>query len=372
MCKLDPYVRLAALDNGETKCVIFVDSVERARKELSKFSSSILYSFPFISGFGAVVNVYTLDDLSRQPCVKAISSPTTVTTCAFPASDNTGAEKFFSRGNYGENVSVAVIDTGLKPHLDFMLPRKRVTFMDFVNGSGEPYDDNGHGTAVASILCGNGLVSGGVYRGIAPKANLISLKAIGKSGEGGAFSILEAMQWCYSNREKYGIKVVCMSFGSDPVEGTDPLAVGAEALWKSGITVVASAGNAGPENATIKSPGISPHIITVGGAEFSDGQIRVPDFSSRGPAGAYDKPDLIAPSVDIACCGVEKHYISLSGTSMAAPIVAGAAALILSENPNLTPDRIKELLMNNAAPVNEDIYSAGRGLLDLRFINEMI
>ncbi len=370
MCELDPYVRLSALDNGETKCVIFVDSVERARKELSKFSSSILYSFPFISGFGAVVNVYTLDDLSRQPCVKAISSHTTVTTCAFPATENTGAEELFSRGYYGGNISVAVIDTGVRPHLDFMIPRKRVEFADFVNGKAEPYDDNGHGTAVASILCGNGLVSGGVYRGIAPKANLISLKAIGKNGEGGAFSILEAMQWCYTNCEKYNIKVICMSFGSDPVEGTDPLAVGAEALYKRGITVVASAGNDGPESATIKSPGISPYIITVGGAEFSDGEIKVPDFSSRGPAGAYDKPDIIAPSVDIACCGTDKHYISLSGTSMAAPIVAGAAALILSANPEFTPDRVKELLLNNAAPVNADIYSAGRGLLDLRFINE--
>ena len=371
MCRLDPYVRLSALNNGETKCVIFVDGIERARKELEKYSSSILYAYPFISGFGAVVNVHTLDDLSRMPCVKAISSHTTVSACYYPATENTGAEKFFAESVYGEGVTVAVIDTGISPHIDFMLPRRRITFADFINGKDFPYDDNGHGTAVASILCGNGLVSGGVLRGVAPKADLISLKAIGSGGDGGAFSILEAMQWCYTNREKYNIKVVCMSFGSDPVDGVDPLAVGAEALWKSGITVVASAGNDGPKSGTIKSPGVSPYVITVGGAEFKDGKITVPDFSSRGPAGKFDKPDIIAPSVDIACCGVGKHYIALSGTSMAAPIVAGAAALILSKNPLLTPDRVKELLLSGATPVDEDIYSAGRGLLNMDIVDDV-
>ena len=372
MCRLDPYVRLSALNNGETKCVIFVDSVARARQELKKFSSSILYAYPFISGFGAVVNVHTLDDLSRMPCVKAISSHTTVTTCSVPAFDGINSEFFTSRSVFGKGVMTAVIDTGLMPHIDFSVPRDRVRFVDFVNGETEPYDDNGHGTAVASILCGNGLVSGGVFRGVAPHADLIALKAIGPSGEGGAFSILEAMQWCYSNRKKYGIKVVCMSFGSDPVaDGVDPLAVGAEALWKSGITVVASAGNSGPKSGTVKSPGISPYIITVGGAHKSENGITVPDFSSRGPAGKFEKPDIIAPSVDIACCGVNGSYVSFSGTSMAAPIVAGAAALILSEKHDLTPDRVKELLMNGATPVGFDANTAGRGFLNLDLSDEL-
>ncbi len=371
MCRLDPYVRLSALNNGETRCVIFVDSVERARKELSKYSSSILYAYPFISGFGAVVSVHTLDDLAKMPCVKAISSHTTVSACYLPPSENIGAEEFYAHNDYGENVTVAVIDTGIIPHLDFTVPRKRITFVDFLNGQTLPYDDNGHGTAVASILCGNGLISGGKLRGVAPKANIISLKAIGSDGDGGAFSILEAMQWCYTNKEKYGIKVICMSFGSDPVDGVDPLAVGAEALWKSGITVVASAGNDGPKSGTVKSPGISPYIITVGGADLKDGKISVADFSSRGPSGDHSKPDIIAPAVGIACCGTDKHYIALSGTSMAAPIVAGAAALMLSENPDLTPDRTKELLLNGATPVDADVNSAGRGLVNLGIFGDV-
>ena len=372
MCEVCPYVRLSALNSGETKCVIFVSDEGQARRELEPYSSSILYSYPFISGYGAVVNVHTLDDLSRLPCVKAIAPHTTVSACYMPPTSSVGAELLYKEGIYGEGVTVAVIDTGVKPHIDLMMPRMRIEFCDFIGGEKAPYDDNGHGTAVSSILCGNGLVSGGIFRGLAPKADLIALKAIGSGGEGGTFSILEAMQWCYSNREKYGIKVICMSFGSDPVDGVDPLSLGAEALWKSGITVVASAGNDGPKSGTVKSPGVCPNIITVGGADFSGGKTVVADFSSRGFKDKQNKPDIIAPSVDIACCGIESDYIALSGTSMAAPIVSGAAALMLSKNPALTPDRIKEILLSTASAVDADKSAAGYGLLDLRGVLDEI
>lgn len=235
-----------------------------------------------------------------------------------------------------------------------------------------PYDDNGHGTAVSSILCGNGLVSGGKNSGVAPRTRLISLKAIGKEGEGGAFAILEAMQWIYDNADKFNIKVVCMSFGSVPVEnGPDPLSVGAEALWKKGITVVCSAGNDGPHLKTIKSPGCNPHILTVGGARVSESGITVPDFSSRGPCGLFVKPDIIAPAVGITACGLSENYESFTGTSMAAPLAAGAAALILSKKPEYSPDRVKEILTAKARKLPFPPESAGRGLLCFDFLEEI-
>lgn len=371
MCSLDPQVRLLANNNGETKCVVFVDSLIEARKSLQRFSSSIVAAYPFISAFGAHINAHQLDDLMSIPCVKAIASHSTVTTTLMrPIEKLPSVLPLYTDGMYGEGVNVAVIDTGVYPHADLTMPSNRLKFNDFVDGVLQPYDDNGHGTAVSSIICGNGLISNRKFCGVAPKANIIALKAIGSKGEGGAFHILEAMQWIYNNKDKLDIKIVCMSFGAEPViNAPDPLSIGASALWQSGITVITSAGNDGPQNNSIKSPGICPDVITVGGAGFNEeGAIHIPDFSSRGAIGGLTKPDIVAPAVDIACCAVKKNYTTFSGTSMAAPIVAGCAALLLSKTPSLKPARIKELLLDGAIPLPFEANMCGKGLVSLDFL----
>jgi len=362
--KIDPIVRLNAHAAGQTKCVVFVDKIDAARSSLEPYSNTIVGKYPFISAFGAMLSVHSLDDISKLPCVKAIAPHTTVTTCLKAQDVFLTKPKSIVASTIEMPISVAVIDTGLSPHLDFFMPKMRVHFKDFIAGKDFCYDDNGHGTAVSSILCSNGLLSGGVNAGIAPAVKLFALKAISGNGEGGAFAILEAMQWIFDNSEKYNIKVVCLSFGSDPVKGgLDPLSAGAEALWKNGIVVVASAGNDGPNYKTIKSPGINPYIITVGAAEFIGEKVCIPDFSSRGPAGKFIKPDMVAPAVDIVAASNTKNcYTFVTGTSMAAPIVAGAAAQLLNKNPNYTPNKVKEVLLNSCTSINDSEFAAGRGL----------
>jgi serine protease AprX len=360
--------KLTAENSGETKCFIFVDEITAARESLKPYASKIVAEYPFIGAFGAEIFVHKLDDLMALPCVKAVS-PHTV---AHINMDKTAAvlkmNPLRQNFGYGEDISVAVIDTGVSPHIDFLIPERRIEFVDFLDGKPFPYDDNGHGTAVSSIICGNGLISGGRFKGICPKAKLYGLKAIGANGEGGAFKILLAMQWLYDNAEEHNIKVVCLSFGSEPGnEGADPLSLGAEALWRHGITVIASAGNDGPGQNTIKSPGINPYIITVGGAKIGDDEsVTIPDFSSRGLDNAEPvKPDLIAPSVGITACGIKSAYERFTGTSMAAPIVAGIAALILSKNPSYSPNKVKELLLSSAKKLPFPEFEAGRGLINL-------
>ncbi|MCL2797083.1 MAG: S8 family serine peptidase [Firmicutes bacterium] len=359
-------IRLTASENGETKCVIFVDSSEHARKMLEPHVSTIVAAYPFLKAFGAHVSVHKLEDLARLPCVRAVAPHTTCRTCLFKTNRVLNVDFYRPVLGYGEDITAAVIDTGIRPHLDFTVPENRIIFKDFIGGEALPYDDNGHGTAVSSILCGNGLFSGGRYAGIAPRARVAALKAIGVGGEGGAFAILEAMQWICDNAREFNIKVVCMSFGSEPVVGAiDPLSAGAEALWKRGITVVTSAGNDGPAPRTIRSPGCNPYVITVGGAQIEGVGLppSVASFSSRGPCGRFSKPDLIAPSLDIIACGHIAAYDTFSGTSMAAPMVAGAAALLLSRHPELSPNRIKELLLNYAQKLPLSPVDAGRGML---------
>jgi peptidase S8 and S53 subtilisin kexin sedolisin len=357
--------RLAANGNGEVKCIVLAYSFEEAKLGLMPYASSIIKSYPFISAFGAQVNVHDVRDLEHLPFVKAVAAHTTVTVCGDGGSALSAAP-LIREDKSGARVCAAVIDTGVRPHLDLMMPYMRVVrFEDFVAGRPQPYDDNGHGTAVAGLLLGNGLVSGGLHRGSAPAAELISLKAMNKKGEGSAFHILEAMQWIYENKDKYNIRVACMSFGTEPLDNNDPLVLGAEALWRRGITVVASAGNSGPADNTVTSPGICPEIITVGAAGEADGRIYVPDFSSRGRPGGEIKPELVAPGVDVSCCGITEHYVSLSGTSMAAPVVAGYCADILSVHPEYTPDKVKEILIENSSKLSFPSNVSGYGLAKL-------
>lgn len=250
----------------------------------------------------------------------------------------------------GENVCIAVIDTGVSPHFDFILGKNRVKkFVDLINNKHGIYDDNGHGTFVSGVCLGNGLKSFKKYAGFAPMAGLVMVKALNKDGEANALIILQAMQWIYDNAKTYNIKVVCMSFGSEPLGINDPIMMGAEKLWSKGIVVVAAAGNSGPKRSTIKSPGTSHKIITVGG--FNDNRIDdsynetffdIAEFSSRGPAFSRIKPDLVAPSVDITSCSLNNDYTVLSGTSVATPMIAGICALILEKYKNFKPDQVKK------------------------------
>ncbi len=372
MCRLDPLIRLNANSSGQTKCVIFVDDIIKARKQLQNFSSTIVASYPFINGFGANINVHKVDDLCALKCVKAISSHSYATTLMQHAKQQLNVENAYLALGYGEGISIAIIDTGICSHMDFLVPTNRCKFIDFVGSHDECYDDNGHGTAVASIACGNGLLSGTKFSGIAPKSNIISLKAVNSLGEGSVFAILNAMQWIFDNAQKYNIKVVCMSFGANPiVGGIDPLSEGASVLWKSGIVVVASAGNSGPNYNTIMSPGINPNIITVGGAEFNGDKVSVAPFSSRGEKGMGIKPDLVTHSVDIVACSAKGKYAKFTGTSMSAPIVAGVAGLILSKRPDFTPDKVKELLMENTTKLSDEKEFVGSGLLNIDFVNDL-
>lgn len=364
ICPPELPARIEADDDGEVKCVVLAYGFEEAKRALRPFSSGIVGSYPFISAFGAKVRVHDLEDLRRLPCVRAVASHATVSCSALPAGLQATGQKLHSPRRRGEHVRVAVIDTGACPHLDFTLPVDRMAhFSDFVSGRTEPYDDNGHGSAVSGLICGSGVLSGGEHRGSAPWSDLIALKAMDARGEGSAFHILEAMQWIYDNRERFNIRVACMSFGTNSVRGDDPLVMGAEALWRSGVTVVTSAGNSGPKAGTVTSPGCCPEIITVGAAERSGTGYRVASFSSRSPArdDVPLKPELLARGVDVPCCGVKERYVTLSGTSMAAPVVAGYAADLISRDPRLTPDRVKELLVSSAVPVSGPKNAVGYG-----------
>ena len=348
-------------------CIIRAYDYDRLKKILLHKKIEIKNEYLFIKSFAVSLTGKEMQFLSNMSQVNKIYS-----ICTASALMNV-AKKILNVENNnlsGKGINIAFIDTGISPHIDFCVGQERIVyFKDFVNEKERCYDDNGHGTFVAGVCCGSGALSGGKFSGVAPQSNIIALKALSQKGEAGADRILDAMQWVYDNHKKYNIRVVCMSFGSEPLGYNDPIMSGAEELWKKGIVVVAAAGNSGPEFQTIKSPGVSSRIITVGGFddnrlsadEFNEKFFEVASFSSRGPSFNRFKPDLVAPSVDITSCGLNNDYVKLSGTSVATPMIAGMCALILEDNPLLNPVQVKNKILSLCKPIcfNKNLEGLG-------------
>lgn len=349
------------------ECIVKAYDYIRLKNILLHYKIEILNEYQFIKSFRILADKKQISLLSNMTQVKFISSVSKASVLMQISKKILGIENCSLTG---KNLTVAFIDTGIYEHGDFVVGDKRIKyFKDFINGKEICYDDNGHGTFVAGVCCGNGALSCGKYSGIAPQANIVSLKALNGLGEASADKILNAMEWVYNNHRQYNIKVVCMSFGSEPLGFNDPIMAGADALWQEGIVVVAAAGNSGPEYQTIKSPGVSSKIITVGGfddnrlsqEEFDEHYFEIAEFSSRGPAFQRFKPDLIAPSVDIVSCGREKPYVTLSGTSVATPMIAGCALLLLEREPYLKPNDVKRKLLTCCKPISYNKNLEGNG-----------
>ncbi|MDE7373461.1 MAG: S8 family serine peptidase, partial [Clostridia bacterium] len=248
----------------------------------------------------------------------------------------------------GEGVTMCVMDTGVSVHSDLSIPRERIVhFVDMIDGDNEAYDDNGHGTFVAGVAAGNGTLSGGKIRGVAPRANIVGIKVIGANGESGTFKILDGMQWLFDNFRQYGIRVVCMSFGAEPQSYADPLKMGVEMLARSGLTVVVASGNSG-ENA-LKSPAISNEVIAVGAV---DNENKLAPFTSRGIYQGAIRPDVFSDGVNVKGISAGGTYSTMTGTSAAAPYVAGACCLLCQKYRNITPRQIKHAIINSAMDID--------------------
>jgi len=286
--------------------------------------------------------------------------------------DQTGASQLAAQGDTGQGVTVAVVDTGIDQLPDFS--GRLIGGVD-LTGGGNPFQDGyGHGTFVAGLIAGDGASSDGQYSGEAPGANLVSIKVAGANGLTDLGTIIQGLQWAVDHQGLYQIKVLNLSLGFQSNESTliNPLDLAVSAVWNAGITVVASAGNAGPFNGTILSPGDDPLVITVGAlddmgaATGSTSGDEMTNFSSAGPTSpdGWVKPDLVTSGrsvVSLAAPGstLVSEYPSAqigtanftgSGTSFSTAITSGAVALILKDNPGLTPDQVKARLLGNTSP----------------------
>lgn len=354
----------------------FREKNQNLLKDISNLSSKVKNDLPLISGLAGNMSTDIIYRLSTTPEVEYISFDSNVYSLLDIATSTMEAQFPHDKGMEGEGITIAVIDTGVAPHYDLVKPSNRiVAFKDFVNDNSTPYDDNGHGTHVAGIIAGNGYSSKGKYVGVAPKSNILGIKALDENGGGSTSDIISALSYVIDNKEKFNIKIINLSLGT-PVNNNpekDPLLKAVEKCVEAGIVVVSAAGNSGPMEKTILSPGISSKVITVGAVDdkrtidISDDSIA--EFSSRGPTPqGLLKPDLVAPGVNIRSLSNSKldSYTSLSGTSMATPLVSGSLALLYNRHGDLSPDECKKKLTQACVPLNESMQSQGSGMLNLR------
>ncbi|WP_312033937.1 S8 family peptidase [Actinoplanes sp. TBRC 11911] len=276
------------------------------------------------------------------------------------------APQVWQTGDTGEGVDVAVLDTGIDAaHPD--LAGQVAAAESFVPGQ-SVQDGKGHGTHVASIIAGTGAASGGKEQGVAPGARLHIGKVLGDDGNGQDSWIISGMEWAVRDQHA---RIVNMSLGADPTDGTDPMSMAVNQLSaETGALFVISAGNAGPGSYTVGTPGTADAALTVGAVDSKD---LVAFFSSVGPRldDRALKPDLTAPGVDILAARSQYidegdgPYLTMSGTSMAAPHVTGAAALLAAERPGLTGQQLKDALVSTTkATPDVTAYQGGTGRLD--------
>ncbi|HYY81243.1 MAG TPA: S8 family serine peptidase [Actinomycetes bacterium] len=280
-----------------------------------------------------------------------------------------GAPAAWNAGLNGKGVRVAILDTGIDTtHPD--LAGKVIAAADFSDSPGTT-DRDGHGTHVAATVAGSGVKSGGRRKGVAFGASLLNGKVLDDFGFGTDSSVIAGMEWAAAHKAR----IANMSLGGGPTDGTDPLSQALDRITASAGTLFAvAAGNGGGFEQGVDTPGAADAALTVGAVDFDD---HLADFSSRGPRlGDFAmKPDITAPGVDIIearAAGtslgepVDQWYTRLSGTSMATPHVAGAAAILAQQHPTWPAARIKAVLMGTAASQpDQTVYEQGGGRLDV-------
>lgn len=402
--------------------------------KLTALGADITRHLGFIHSVALTLPAHNLPKLAALPFISHLSYDGIVKKSDGFTDASTGAAYARQQyGLTGKGVTVAVIDSGINLRHDDLQDAsgqgRTLAYPDFIVRASTNCDYCGHGTHVAGIIAGDGADSTGssythTYSGVAPQASLLSLRVLDRNGACTVSNVLAALQWLVANKSAYnGIRVANLSLGHPVSESytTDPLCQAVEAAWKAGIVVVCAAGNNGRANpyqsggaanegwgtayGSIQSPGNDPYVITVGAAKSMDGvhgNDRIATYSSRGPSRLdfIVKPDIIAPGNKVISLlaygaplftwgnaagnngvpmsayqqggynGASSNYFVLSGTSMAAPVVSGAAALMLQANPSLTPDTIKARLMASAdkwtdPSGNADPCTYGAGYLNI-------
>ena len=321
-----------------------------------------------LNGMALTTKRWVVEEIKKLSYVKSVYEDKEIKAYDDISNHVIGADSVWIKlGSTGKGIKIGIIDSGI----DYLHPDlgggigpgfKVLGGFDFVNNDSDPMDDLGHGTHVAGIIAANGTI----LKGVAPDANLYAFKVLDNSGSGPSSTIIAGIERALDPdqdpKTNDAVNIISMSLGG-PGDPDDPMSQAIDNATAAGVLCAIAAGNNSVYQ-TIGSPGCARTALTVGATDNLD---EIASFSSRGPSNAiYEiKPDILAPGVEINSTKMGGGYIAYSGTSMATPHIAGAAALILQLHPDWTPAMIKSALMESAKDLGKDIWTQGNGRVDV-------
>ena len=389
--------------------VVFSSSAEAAARSVESSGGQVTHRLPLINAVGASISEHQLGTLTNDTgllrIVVADNAPRKNEQHATSQSDvTTWLTKSLKRPALndklnayvestaptlrGRGIGIALIDTGIASEASNVMNSapSRHTFNALSNTVGDVEDRTGHGTHLASLILG----FGPNFRGIAPDADIIAIKAFDQEDTASTLDIVRAIQWVVDNRAKHNIRVLNLSISAptDLPYHLDPMNVALTNAWNEGLIVVVSAGNGGPEESSITAPGNNPWLITVGAADYRNdaGWTDIAPFSGRGPTDTgHIKPDIIVPGTLLAGVRVDdakrpetepdhrdpQGFWITSGASQASAVASGFIALLLEARPDLSNHDVKCILANTASPLSSETnvhlspFAQGRGLMNL-------
>lgn len=350
------------------------------KEEVEKLGGRVVENWEFINSLVAELTsdqarqlktvagvIFVKEDIPVVPTATRNTQVPNAKLIANAYNSAVAADKVWSKGITGEGVTVAVVDSGILDEGIFSDFRGRIVeqakFADVNNMS----DWYGHGTHVSGIIGGDGSQSGGKYVGVAPGINLVNVKISDDQGKTSERNLVNGLRWIYENHKKHNIKVVNISNQITSQQSYKESATNAavELLWKAGIVVVVSAGNnGGTECSVCYAPANDPYVITVGAVDDNGTKDINDDFLKEWSASGitldgHTKPEVVAPGAHIISYmpkgvlrdarlsnAIDKNYFMMGGTSMSAPVVSGIVAMMLQQNPTMTPDQVKWVIQN--------------------------
>ncbi len=408
----------AQTDTSQTTWIITGSSAQEARETVRAVGGSVTHELGIIRGVAALLTRDQVAQVARHPGTKKVWKDREVEMASVPGDQPSNTKSFDTYTHYpaqtgaailhafgldGDGVTVAVVDTGywrvdgLKKNRDResrVLAQYDALTDEVVStwSKGVTNDDNGHGSHVTGVIMDSSRAFG-LYRGMAPGADLVSVKAFDASGLSTYSDVIRGLDWVVANKDTYDIRVLNLSFGAAPQSfyWDDPLNRAVMSAWRAGIVVVTSAGNSGPDPFTIGVPGNNPYVITAGAitdsySPYDPSDDRLTSFSSAGPtATGWIKPDLVAYGGHITAAlpadsylgemfpewSIPPRFYQLSGTSQATAVTTGVVALLLQLDPSLNPDDVKCKLTSSALvavdAAGDDAYNPlqqGAGLIN--------
>jgi serine protease AprX len=393
--KLDPTLKDMMKNNIYNRYRIIIkygsikDSIE---KKIKSSKGEVLYNIKSLNCVCVLATKIAIKRILELPEVKYICIDDIAFLCSKSILhangiflDNKKFEVLKNKNISGKGIGIGIIDSGVYPHIDLSTPSNKVKkFIDVINGSTYPYDDNGHGTFISGVICGEGTNKKVKQRGIAVDSHLVMVKAFNKFGKGYISANLFALECLYNNIDEFNIKIVCAPFEITTLNKFilslyDKLFT---MLRSKNIIIVVPAGNNEDKEDTIKGIALSDKVLTIGGIDTTS-TYKISEYSCCGSTKILKKPDFVAASDDIISLNSDCNYISerdeekiypspltspytiRSGTSISCAFIAGICALLFEINSNFTFDDIYTLLRINSALIDDKKYKQGNGYINI-------